>query len=175
VVKPCAIMADHLLAAFDVTPKGQEAADTSGHRLDVVEAMEREGVVTWGDDGHRARFLALREAADTSGLRAQLQDSANGLHNFARMAGRSTGIHTHDTHRWRECSAEPCVDARAALAAGATERPLDVDTVAIALMECFGNGWLRSDPSDPVEEWRANARLLIARLSPTATPEAGDA
>jgi hypothetical protein len=42
----------------------QGAADTRGHRLDVVEAMEREGVVTWGDDGHRARFLALREAAE---------------------------------------------------------------------------------------------------------------
>jgi hypothetical protein len=29
----------------------------------VVEAMEREGVVTWGDDGHRARFLALAAGA----------------------------------------------------------------------------------------------------------------
>jgi hypothetical protein len=30
--------------------------------LDVVRLMENEGVVTWGDDGHRDRFLAaLRE------------------------------------------------------------------------------------------------------------------
>ena len=32
--------------------------------LRVVEAMENEGVVTWGDDGHRARFLAALTPED---------------------------------------------------------------------------------------------------------------
>jgi hypothetical protein len=36
----------------------RQPADPSGLREALVVAMENEGVVTWGDEGHRARFLA---------------------------------------------------------------------------------------------------------------------
>jgi hypothetical protein len=139
--------------AVDPAQYPQEAADTSGHRLDVVEAMEREGVVTWGDDGHRARFLALREAADTSGLREQVHEVAVALAAWAQS----------DTSGRAETYSRALTRA---LAAGATERPLDVETVVRETMNVLGvHPWFPRT-ADVMEQ-------VLARLSPTATPEAG--
>jgi hypothetical protein len=53
----------HPTATHRIVVIEQEAAarvaPSDGLREAVVVAMENEGVVTWGDDGHRARFLAL--------------------------------------------------------------------------------------------------------------------
>jgi hypothetical protein len=49
------------------------------------------------------------------------------------------------------------------------------EELAVALNETVGRvGWLRSTPSDPVEEWRANADAIFAALPQPATEPALD-
>jgi hypothetical protein len=49
---------------------------------------------------------------------------------------------------------------------------LDGERLARALNATVGtNGWLRSTPSDPVEEWRVNARLIAAEYDRLAEAE----
>jgi hypothetical protein len=61
-----------------------------------------------------ANTLDLDSPETVERLRRQLTDSAAGLHNFARWAERPE----HTTAAWRDCPAEACIDARAALREG---------------------------------------------------------
>jgi hypothetical protein len=52
---------------------------------------------------------------------------------------------------------------------------IDVERLARALNATVGtNGWLRSTPSDPVEEWRVNARLIAAEYDRLAESRPSD-
>lgn len=61
--------------------------------------------------GPKRSFLGYAARTPAPDLRAVLQDTANGMHNFARTAS----VPDHDAPGWRDCNAAPCARARAAL------------------------------------------------------------
>jgi hypothetical protein len=125
--------------------------------------------------GQRLSVVDLRgqEAADPSGLRGALSMLAA----EARIVIDRTPIMVDA--RDLMTAIESAEDA---LAAGATERPLDVERLALAMksidldMADLPGGESLSDPADdPIRrEYAAEVARRYARLA-TATPEAGDA
>jgi hypothetical protein len=140
------------------------SGETIGHDADLA-ALQVTGRLR---DLGREMDAVRQEAADTSGLRSvdALLEEAVGI--LAKRGG----------YGWTDALAV-VQRARAAIAAGATERPLDVERLADAIGDSMDE-WFEGDAdswaflSGEAEDWMHHmAATILARLSPaTATPEA---